>query len=238
MEIILFLVIVLLSNVIQGLTGFAGTILAMPFSLMLVGYDVAKPILNVLGILSGLYVFTTSYKFVNWKELRKIVIVMMIGIIGGIFIKSAFGDSEEFLYMLLGLFVIGLSINGLFLKIETPSDNKLLPNILLIVSGIVHGLFVSGGPLLIGYLTKIIKDKVVFRATISTVWIFLNSIILLDDIKQGLWNTQLIYLQFMTIPMLAIGMFVGTKLYYKMTQETFMKVTYVLLLISGISLLI
>ncbi len=238
MEIILFLVIVLLSNVIQGITGFAGTILAMPFSLMLVGYDVAKPILNVLGILSGLYVFTTSYKFVNWKELRKIVIVMMIGIIGGIFIKSAFGDSEEFLYMLLGLFVIGLSINGLFLKIETPSDNKLLPNILLIVSGIVHGLFVSGGPLLIGYLTKIIKDKVVFRATISTVWIFLNSIILLDDIKQGLWNTQLIYLQFMTIPMLAIGMFVGTKLYYKMTQETFMKVTYVLLLISGISLLI
>ena len=238
METIAFLVVVLLSNVIQGITGFAGTILAMPFSLMLVGYDVAKPILNVLGILSGLYVFITSYKFVNWKELRKIVIVMTLGIIGGLFIKSLFAGSEDILFVCLGLFVVGLSINGLFLKFEAPSDNKLFPNLLLVLAGIVHGLFVSGGPLLIGYLTKIIEDKVNFRATISTVWIFLNLIILLTDINQGLWNLELVYLQLATIPMLGIGMFVGTKLYHKMTQEMFMKVTYVLLLISGISLLL
>ena len=47
---ILFLLVVFVSNVIQSITGFAGTVLAMPFSIMLEGYSVAKPILNVLGI--------------------------------------------------------------------------------------------------------------------------------------------------------------------------------------------
>ena len=54
---IVFFLVILLANIIQGITGFAGTILAMPPSLMLVGYSVAKPVLNVLGLLSGIYVF-------------------------------------------------------------------------------------------------------------------------------------------------------------------------------------
>ena len=55
MNYILFLLVILLTNIIQGITGFAGTILAMPPGLMLVGYPVAKPVLNVLGLLSGIY---------------------------------------------------------------------------------------------------------------------------------------------------------------------------------------
>lgn len=72
MNYILFLLVILLTNIIQGITGFAGTILAMPPGLMLVGYPVAKPVLNVLGLLSGIYVFTGNYKSVCWKELRKL----------------------------------------------------------------------------------------------------------------------------------------------------------------------
>ena len=34
---IVFFLVILLANIIQGITGFAGTILAMPPSLMLVG---------------------------------------------------------------------------------------------------------------------------------------------------------------------------------------------------------
>ena len=71
-----FFLVILLSNIIQGITGFAGTILAMPPSLMLVGYDTAKPVLNVLGLLSGIYVFAGHRKHVCWGELKKIVAVM------------------------------------------------------------------------------------------------------------------------------------------------------------------
>ena len=38
----LYYLVVLGSNIIQGITGFAGTILAMPFAVMLIGIDKSK----------------------------------------------------------------------------------------------------------------------------------------------------------------------------------------------------
>lgn len=257
---ILFLLVILVSNVIQGITGFAGTILAMPPSLMLVGYPIAKPVLNVLGLLSGIYVFAGNYKSVCWKELKKIVAVMAAGIIGGILIKGLFDGKEQILYKLLGVFILFLSVQGwLSLKqgakknqevknakpdsvqlVKPDSDCKDSPALYLILAlaGIVHGIFVSGGPLLISYLTKKIQDKVSFRATISTVWVFLNSMILVDDIRAGLWNADLLKVQLLSIPFLLLGMFIGGKLYVRMSQRLFMMITYILLFISGVSLLV
>lgn len=243
MKELLFYVIILLANIIQGITGFAGTILAMPFSMMLVGYGVAKPVLNVLGLLSGIYVFAGNRTHVNWKEFRTIVCVMTIGILGGIGIKLLLKDQDIVLYQLLGLFVVFLALQGLYQmllakkkKKDTPS--KIGSGALLVGAGIAHGIFVSGGPLLIGYLTKKIKEKEVFRATISTVWIVLNTIILISDIQSGLWNIPLVKTQLLSIPFLLAGMFVGGKLYRIMSQRFFMILTYLLLLISGITLLL
>ncbi len=47
MQNILFLIVVFLTNIIQCVTGFAGTVLAMPFSVMLIGLAPAKAILNL-----------------------------------------------------------------------------------------------------------------------------------------------------------------------------------------------
>ncbi|WP_125142640.1 sulfite exporter TauE/SafE family protein [Clostridium transplantifaecale] len=249
---ILFLLIILFTNIIQGITGFAGTILAMPPSLMLVGYPVAKPVLNVLGLLSGIYVFAGKHGSVCWKELKKIVAVMAAGIIGGILIKGLFAGKEQILYKILGVFIIFLSVQGIytlkkgdgkdgkkadFAAQERAKDSPAL-YLLLVLAGIVHGIFVSGGPLLIGYLTKKIPDKVSFRATISTVWIFLNGMILADDIRMGLWNAELVKTQLISIPFLLAGMFIGAKLYARMSQKLFMMITYLLLFISGVLLLV
>lgn len=240
MNTILFLIVILLANIIQGITGFAGTILAMPPSLILVGYGVAKPVLNVLGTLSGVYVFLTHGKHVNWKEVKKIVCVMMIGIFAGIFLKSMFAGKEEILYRCLGVFVILLAMQGMY-QLCRPSRQErkqsiIVSFLLLISSGIVHGMFVCGGPLLIGYLSQKIKEKVSFRATISTTWIVLNTLIMFDDIRQGMWGMENLKMLLCAIPFLFGGMFIGAKLYAKMSQEVFMKITYVLLVISGIFL--
>lgn len=246
----LFLAVILLANIMQGITGFAGTILAMPPSLMLVGYPVAKPVLNVLGLLSGIYVLAGHKDQVCWKELKKIVAVMAVGILAGIGIRGAFAGKEQMLYRLLGIFVIVLSVQGIW-KIRAAQvtkgpaaesqasgkDSPLLA-VLLLLAGIAHGIFVSGGPLLISYLTKKITDKVSFRATISTVWVFLNTMILVDDIRTGLWNPSLLAVQAVSVPFLLAGMFLGSRLYARMSQTLFMVLTYILLFVSGVLLLL
>lgn len=284
---LLFFIVILLANIIQGITGFAGTILAMPFSIMLVGYDTAKPVLNVLGLFSGIYVFAGNRKTVDWKEFKKIVLIMALSIFAGMGIRELLSGRESLLYHGLGVFVIVIALQGLYQKLVAPKrpmrtdglegiilagnpdeektqrtagnialqgtageDRERFSTVsagsrlrigldlgLLVVAGIVHGIFVSGGPLLIGYLTRRIRDKTAFRATISTVWIVLNGIILVGDIRSGLWTVGSLQSLAVAIPFLLGGMFIGGKLYRVMSQKVFMLLTYVLLFISGVSLL-
>lgn len=261
MKELLFYIVILLTNIIQGITGFAGTILAMPFSIMLVGYDTAKPVLNVLGLLSGIYVFLGNSRAVDRKELRKIVLVMAPGIFAGMGIKLLLAGREAALYKALGIFVLLCALQGFYQKIvaktvqneqgagqvrvsnheQDAGRGRLREGLnyaILGAAGIVHGIFVSGGPLLISYLTRRIDDKTRFRATISTVWIILNSIILAGDIRAGLWTWSNLRALGIALPFFLGGMFTGGKLYRVMSQRIFLILTYVLLFISGVSLLV
>lgn len=278
----LFFLDIFLTHIMHGVTGFAGTLLAMPFGLMLVGYPVAKPVLNVLGLASGIYVFLGNRKYVVWKELWKIVAIMGCGILVGICIKDRLLDKERMLYLALGIFVIAVSLHGLFMELgagkffgkgqvqkngsgnaekspderngkhketgtedtETADGSKAeskkvspLLYLTLPVAGIVHGIFVSGGPLLISYLTKKIPDKREFRSTISTIWIFLNGMVLVDDIRAGYWNESLVISTLLAAPFLFSGLKIGSILYQKMSQRTFMILSFVLLLLMGIKLM-
>ena len=278
---VLFLLVVFLAHIMHGVTGFAGTLLAMPLSLMLVGYPVAKPILNILGLLSGIYVFSGNKKYVVWNELWKIVAIMGCGILVGIGIKDQLLGKEKLLYVVLGIFVVGVSLHGLWdemkkdkdLSTHTESETRIqrdeikqddiknddmrndgtehdeisgtesnlkdFPKALYLIlpaAGIIHGIFVSGGPLLISYLTKKIPDKNQFRATISTVWIFLNGMVLVDDIRSGYWDISLLISTLIAAPFLFGGLRIGAVLYQKMSQHTFMLLSYILLLIMGVKL--
>ncbi len=262
---VLFCLVILCANVIQGITGFAGTILAMPASLHLVGMDVAVPVLNVLGLLSGIYVFLEKRKHVLWREVLTIVCIMGVSILGGVLIKSALSGQAKVLYITLGVIVIALAVKGLWGifrekgqedpegstaqtgaskdgggKSEdtgiVPGSRSLKDLILVVSAGVVHGMFVCGGPLLIGYLTGRVRKKEEFRATISTVWIFLNGLLLGTHLLQGIWNLDVLKIQLITVPFLLLGMWIGSLLARRMKQRTFMILTYVLLLVSGLSL--
>ena len=263
-EKLLFFIVIFLANVIQGITGFAGTILAMPPSLMLVGYTVAKPILNLLGLLAGILVFVRNYKDCRWDEVRKIVLVMLPGLAAGIALKSVAVGHEQLLTLLLAVFVLLLAIQGMWkmyagrkaAAVETGTDGaqesgevtssdegsgvwqKVRDIALLLVAGLMHGIFVSGGPLLIGYLTRRIRQKESFRVTISTVWILLNGMILVDDVISGYWNAGLVTTQLMALPFFLAGMYLGAKLCKRMSQRAFLWLTYILLFIAGVTLLL
>lgn len=62
---------IFIANIIQGLTGFAGALLAMPPSIHLQGLATAKVAVNTYGLVSSLIIFSTSYKNIDWKEARK-----------------------------------------------------------------------------------------------------------------------------------------------------------------------
>ena len=242
MEYLLFYLTIFLTHIIQGITGFAGTLLAMPLSLRLVGMGTAVPVLNGLGLASGIYVWLGNRKWVDRHELIRALVVMIPAMLLGAALRSLLAGEQRTLYYILGGIVLALAIKGIIETFLIRSDGKpkRLPSVLaygsLALAGIVHGLFVCGGPLLIIYLADRLRQKEAFRATLSTIWIFLNGILLITQIIAGDWTLRLLGVQLTALPVLFLAMAIGSLLYRKMNQRLFIIITYILLLFSGISL--
>lgn len=83
--VLLFLVL-LFANGIQVITGFAGTLLAMPPCIRLIGADDAKTMLNLLAQASGFLILLGSLRSVNWKELAKMLVLMLAGMTVGMWL--------------------------------------------------------------------------------------------------------------------------------------------------------
>lgn len=264
----LFLIVIFLANVMQTITGFAGTVLAMPFSIILMGSDFSRVVLNILGIAASLGVVIINRKSINWKEVLKICVIMLVGMVGGYLIIGLVDISKQVLLFILAGFVLLFTAIGLyttFIRKQEVEEEPVVSEIegdpmnhqavafkdpwykeallygLLVIAGVVHGMYVCGGPLLIIYATKKFKDKNEFRSSLSMSWVVLNGVNLVRDIITGsikviATSLETIAGAVMSLCMLGMAIALGTLLAKKLDKKKFMIVTYVLMGISAASL--
>ena len=228
---IAFLVVVLVTNAIQAITGFAGTLLAMPPSIMLLGVDEAKVILNFIAWITCLVIVLQNRKVVQWRILGEILLFMAIGMVAGIQIFKMV--RLDFLLYGYGVLIIIIAITKLLGGKERHLPSWLLI-IVLLAAGIIHGMFVSGGALLVVYAAYALRDKNEFRATVAAVWVVLNTFLAITQIQAGSFSKDTIMWGLIACIPAFIGVLIGNRLHNKISQKLFMKVTYVLLMISGI----
>ena len=235
------------ANLMQAITGFAGTLISMPPTIKLIGVGEAKALLNAIAQISSLMIVCTGFKHINWKEFTRMFICMIIGMAAGIKIFEIFPLHQ--LLILYGIMIIAIAIKKLlFSRTNTDkasynsktssehgstSISKLFMLIILLTAGIIHGMFVSGGALLVVYAAAVLKDKEEFRATIAMIWLTTGCYMTGTQIMLGNFNTHVIMLLIVGIVPVFAGTLIGTKLVKKIPQEIFMKLTYILLLLSG-----
>lgn len=234
MKEIVFLVVLFFSNVIQAITGFAGTVLAMPPSMLLIGVDNARVVLNVMALLSCLWIAVRSRKSIHWGELFKMTAGMLVGMLVGIRVYEA--APLYFLLKAYGVLIIAIALKNLFFK-----GGRALPRpvliLVLLAAGVVHGMFVSGGALLVVYAAQTLKDKDAFRATVAPVWVVLNTCMAANHAVSGLFTQQALLLIAVSLLPLAVAVWAGNRIQKKINQQTFLRLTYILLAISGLSVL-
>ena len=236
MKEIIFLFVLFVANVIQAITGFAGTVLAMPPSIYLLGMDNAKVVLNVMALLSGLMIAVMSYHHMNKKEVIKICVCMFAGMAIGIQICKTV-PSEQILLIIYGVIILLIAGKNLLCHRQRTLPKALLL-VILLLAGVIHGMFVSGGALLVVYAAQVLKEKEEFRATLAPVWVVLNSILLVSQVRQGVFTEGNIRLILISIIPLFMATWLGKKLVKKVSQKVFLNLTYVFLLVSGLSLIL
>lgn len=237
----LFLVVVFLSNIIQCITGFAGTVLAMPFSVHLIDQNPSVAILNVLGAAASVGVLIGGYKKVNRKEFLKIVGLMLPGIVAGYFLTDLLSGAKRLAHILLGgivVFFAVLSFIRFCRKKETKKPGTLLSVLILLGAGLIHGVFVCGGPLLVIYANAQMEDTAEFRSTLSSVWIVLNGIMIFSHWQKGYFAGNVPFLLLCSLVILVAAVLIGNRIAKKMSKNVFLVLSYILMIISGLSLLI
>ena len=221
------------ANLLQAITGFAGTLISMPPTIKLIGADEAKALLNSIAQISSLMIVCTGFKHINWKEFGKIFVCMIIGMTVGVWIYSHFPLKQ--LLVAYGIMIIVIAFKKIISKNETKKE---LPQwfmiCILLAAGMIHGMFVSGGALLVVYATLVLKDKEEFRATVALIWVTTGFYITIPQALTGGFNSHVLSLLIVGVIPVFAGTFIGTKMVKKISQDVFMNITYILLLLSGI----
>lgn len=167
---ILFILVLFLTSILKTITGFAGTALSMPFALKLIDVLTARIVLGFFSWVNAAFVSVKEYCNIQWKILAKIILFILIGVTVGMKIYEAI--PLDILLKFYGVFIIIIALQNLILK-KSFTLSPAASYIVLLLSGIIHGMFLSGSALLVIYATQVLKEKAQFRATMSAVWTIL-----------------------------------------------------------------
>ncbi len=238
--------IVLITHTLEAITGFGCTALAMPFVTALLGIQMGVKTLTVIAWLLAVYVVIKNHKYINYKQFFIICSGMLLGLPVGMYIFRTFNN--ENLKVFLAIFICIVSSYQLimmFVKKDDASDyvkpsnplQKILYFVLLFFGGIVHGIFSSGGPIVVLYAKTHLSDKKSFRATLCLLWATLNTIIIATYFIEGSFDVKTAIVTAELIPFLLAGIFLGNILHEKVNERVFSFLVFTMLLITGLFML-
>lgn len=235
MEKVLFLVAFFAAYTVQAITGFAGNIFAMPVGTTLLGLSSTVAVLNAMGVFACGLLTLLNLKSVNWRELGKILAVMTVFMLIGIWLDTLI--PLDILLRIYGAVIVIVGLKNLLIANQKPLPEWALW-IILALAGLIQGMFVSGGAFLVIYAIQKLQDRQQFRITLSATWAILNCIYAVIAAQQGYFTGDVIQIILMCVPLALAATFLGSKLQERISQEKFLKFTYVLLLFIGATLLI
>ena len=234
--------VVLVTNLLEGITGFGSTVLALPFLNITIGLHLAVQLLCFFGWTIPVYIICRSYRHINFREFGRVILWCGPGVPVGMVLFGVL--PAEILCIILGAFMIFIGINGTTpakANSITPEQAKKNPLLkaCLFCGGVIQGAFGSGGPFVIIYAAKALPDKSLFRLTLSLLWFSINSIRLITwGIRGELNNPVLWKLGLICLPFWAAGVLLGDYLHNKVSEAAFRRIVYILLAVSGAVMLI
>jgi hypothetical protein len=230
---------ILLAYTIEAITGFGGTVIALSLGALVLPIDAMLPVLVPLNVATAGYLFLRYRAHVHWPTLLKLILPLMAtGTLAGYLMRPWL--SESLMQAFFGVLVIWFSARELWRawhRIFPGQHGAWWTRSWVFGAGITHGLFASGGPLLVYALTGGNLPKARFRATLVSVWLTLNgllaSLFALDGSLLPATPRIAAYL-----PILVIGVLLGEWLHHRVNEARFRQGVFVLLLFTGLMLLI
>lgn len=242
MEYILLIVCACGAGFVQRTAGFGFGIFLIPLLLLLgVMEGDYKSIVSLSSMMAATLSLVTVFnlrKSLNWRYILPLLIVFMPT--SALFSYVMFGTDASWLKIILGVALILLSIYFTFFKKDGIKINPNWFNTIGLgsLSGLMGGLFSMQGPPVVYYYLSTQKTKDQYMAQTQCFFLLGNLWMTMLRAGEGIITTEVGKSYLIAITGCLSGMWIGARVYNKMNKDLLLKVIYIFLAYSGVSMII
>ena len=226
--------IALIAFTTEGAIGFGGTVIAASIGAQFVPIEALLPAFVPLNLALSTWLLTRGFGAVAWRMLL-VDIALPVGLGAAVGLALFHLQAKTELALAFGIFVAGLAT----LQLARPADRQLARPWrlgLLVLGGIAHGLFGTGGPMIVYVVRRTLPDKRAFRATLAVLWLVLNAALLVNFLSLGLYDAHTADLGLVLALVIVPGLYLGERVHHALDAARFERVVWVLLLAAGVAL--
>jgi uncharacterized membrane protein YfcA len=230
--------ILLLAYFVRGISGFGSGLIAVPLLALRFPLPEVVPFMLIMDFSASLLLGGMAFKQVAWPEVRRVLPFTLIGVVVGISLLISL--PPRMLLTALGIFVLAFALRSLLLK---PGKFQAISAMWAypagFTGGAVGGLFGTGGPPLVIYLSHRIEDKSTLRATLSGLFVLEGLFRITTLFIVGLLYRADIWLYcLLAAPFVFAALYLGSHVHARLTNTQMTQLIGVLLLVSSASLLV
>lgn len=234
----LFLFATFLGGFTSGLTGFAAGLVVSGIWLHILTPLQTAALIASYGMVNQGYGVWNVRHALQWRRISPFVIGGAVGVPLGAYLVTFLNPAH--LRIGVGALLIVYSAYNLARPTFTPiKSNPAIDTGIGVLNGLLGGLTGLGGVISTVWVQLGGGPKDVQRAIFQPVLFLTMTMTAVTFATAGhLFNTDILKLFFMGLPVLLLGLWAGVKLYGRLNDATFRKVILILLLISGSSLVV
>jgi len=222
---------------VKGMCGFANTLVFTTILSFGAPNASISPVDLLLGYPANLILTWKNRKSLDPKVCLPLAALVLAGSIpGALLLKNVDARSIKLVF---GVVVIALGIEMFARECSKKHarSSKLGLAVISVTAGMLCGLF-GVGALLAAYVSRVTENDGSFKANISAVFIADNTFRIILYLILGLLTRETIKSVLLLIPFALLGLFTGMKCSGKMNAKSIRKITSVLLVLSGLSLIL
>lgn len=225
---------------VEATLGFGAILVSVALGALVVPLDRLLPLVVALNLVLSSYVLSRDHRAVDRALLlRGVLPLMAVGLpVGMLLFHAAPGNA---LLVVLGAGVAllaALELARSHAQADAPAAPLARPLRagFLLAGGVVHGLFGTGGPLVVYVVGRQLPDKSAFRGTLAALWLTLNAALLAGHALAGKLDGEAARSALLLLPAALLGIGLGDWAHRRIPARPFRLLVHVLLLGSGLRL--
>lgn len=226
---------------VEAALGFGSSVIVATLGAQLGPLDRVMPAFITVNLALSAWVTATSWRDIDRALLLRLVLPLAsVGLALGFALGGA--ADRPAARAAFGAGVAVLSALELVRAVAPSRDARPLSPVpsaaMILLGGVVHGVFSAGGPLVVYVVARRVGEKRVFRATLSALWLLLNAALVARWVADGTWSSRTARQALLLVPSLLLGSALGAALYRALPQRAFRVAAASVMGAAGLSLLL